>query len=477
MMNTAYELVVGLEIHVELKTATKIFCGCSTAFGSAPNTQCCPVCLGYPGALPVLNRKVVDYAIKAGLATNCQIAHRCKMDRKNYVYPDLPKAYQISQHDKPLCRGGYIDIETANGSKRIGITRIHMEEDAGKLMHDKQKGTLIDNNRCGVPLIEIVSEPQISTPDEAVAYMKKLRTVMLYIGVSDCKMQEGSMRCDVNLSVRPAGSTALGTRTEIKNINSFSFVSKAIAHEYQRQLRVIEEGGTILQETRRFDPTTGQTHAMRSKESAEDYRFFPDPDLVPIITSNEDIEALRREIPQLPDARKARYTKDYGLSSYDGEQITADRRLADYFDDVARLTAHPKTAANLLMTEALALPLAEKAPIPVATVHFAALADLLGSGTVNSNTAKKLLCELWEKDQDPRILVEQRGLMQINDRKKIKALLLAAIAKNPRGIDDYRRGKTHAVRAYIGAVMAATGGLSNPAVINEVLMEVVQDEQ
>ena len=321
-----YEMVIGLEVHVELKTATKIFCSCPTTFGAAPNTQCCPVCMGFPGTLPVLNKKVVEYAVKAGLATNCKIANYSKEDRKNYFYPDLPKAYQISQYDLPLCEHGWLDIETEAGSKRIGITRIHIEEDAGKLVHDDVHGTMIDCNRCGVPLIEIVSEPDIRSAEEAKAYLQKLRAIILYTGISDCKMEEGSLRCDVNLSVRKVGAEAFGTRTEMKNLNSFQFIVKAIEYEYKRQVDAIEAGETVVQETRRFDTATGKTNTMRTKEDADDYRYFPDPDLPPIEMSDERIAAFAAEIPELPDARKARYIEKYGLTPYDGEILTSDRK-------------------------------------------------------------------------------------------------------------------------------------------------------
>ena len=332
-----YEMVIGLEVHVELKTKTKIFCNCKTDFGAEPNTHVCPVCMGMPGTLPVLNRKVVDYAIKAGLATNCTIARFSKQDRKNYFYPDLPKAYQISQYDLPLCEHGHVDIETENGAKRIGITRIHIEEDAGKLVHDDKLGTLIDCNRCGVPLIEIVSEPDIRSAEEADAYLRKLRAAILYTGVSDCKMNEGSLRCDVNLSVRKPGEP-FGTRTEMKNLNSFQFIAKAIDYEYHRQVDALESGEGVVQETRRFDANSGKTYSMRKKEDANDYRYFPDPDLPPIVITEEKLAALKAEIPMLPDERKAIYTEKFGLTAYDSEVITNELAVADYFEETANNT-------------------------------------------------------------------------------------------------------------------------------------------
>ena len=378
-----YEMVIGLEVHVELKTATKIFCGCSTKFGAAPNTQCCPVCTGMPGSLPVLNGKVVEYAVKAGLATGCKIATYSKQDRKNYFYPDLPKAYQISQYDLPLCSEGHLDIETESGKKRIGITRIHIEEDAGKLVHQEGKGTLIDCNRCGVPLIEIVSEPDMRSAEEAKAYLQKLRAIILYTGVSDCKMNEGSLRCDVNLSIRKKGSDKLGTRTEMKNLNSFQNVVKAIEYEYARQVSVLEEGGEVIQETRRFDMNTGKTSSMRSKENADDYRYFPDPDLVPIVVSPEFLEEIRRSIPVLPDQRKQAYQEKYGLSSLAAETLVTRKDIADYFETVAGETEYPLLAANLVSGEVARLCPEEQA-VPVVPAHIAVLSDLLGQGSLPS---------------------------------------------------------------------------------------------
>ena len=336
-----YEMVIGLEVHCELKTATKIFCSCPTAFGAEPNTQCCPVCTGMPGALPVLNRQVVEYAVKAGLAANCRIAPHSRQDRKNYFYPDLPKAYQISQYDLPLCENGFLEIETETGSKRVGITRIHIEEDAGKLVHVEGQGTLVDCNRCGVPLIEIVSEPDLRSAEEVRAYLHKLRAVLLYTGVSDCRMNEGSMRCDVNLSVRRRGEETLGTRTEMKNLNSFQFITKAIEFEFARQVDAVEAGEAIVQETRRFDQASGRTLSMRRKEDANDYRYFPDPDLPPIAVSPEELGALRGEIPALPDERKRRYVERWGITPFAAELLTLRREAADYFEETAALTRYP----------------------------------------------------------------------------------------------------------------------------------------
>lgn len=464
-----YEMVIGLEVHVELKTKTKIFCSCPTDFGAAPNTQTCPVCLGLPGTLPVLNGKVVDYAVKAGLATNCTIARFSKQDRKNYFYPDLPKAYQISQYDLPLCEHGWLDIETVDGTKRIGITRIHIEEDAGKLMHDDEKGTMIDCNRCGVPLIEIVSEPDIRSAEEAKAYLQKLRAIILYTGVSDCKMNEGSLRCDVNLSVRKKGTEAFGTRTEMKNLNSFQFIVKAIEYEYRRQVEAIESGEKIVQETRRFDANTGKTYSMRTKENANDYRYFPDPDLPPIKLTEEKIASLQAEIPRLPDQRKREYMETYGLSAYDGEVLTTDMAIADYFEKAAAQTRYPKLVANMLLSEVMRLAGGEESVCKILPQRMAVLADLSGDGVINSATVKKLIKELWEADFDVAEKVEREGLAQISDETVILQWVQEAIQQNPKSVADYRKGKKAAAKAIVGKVMAASGGRANPIVVDRLV--------
>lgn len=464
-----YEMVIGLEVHVELKTKTKIFCSCPTDFGTAPNTQTCPVCLGLPGTLPVLNGKVVDYAVKAGLATNCTIARFSKQDRKNYFYPDLPKAYQISQYDLPLCEHGWLDIETVDGTKRIGITRIHIEEDAGKLMHDDEKGTMIDCNRCGVPLIEIVSEPDIRSAEEAKAYLQKLRAIILYTGVSDCKMNEGSLRCDVNLSVRKKGTEAFGTRTEMKNLNSFQFIVKAIEYEYRRQVEAIESGEKIVQETRRFDANTGKTYSMRTKENANDYRYFPDPDLPPIKLTEEKIASLQAEIPRLPDQRKREYMETYGLSAYDGEVLTTDMAIADYFEKAAAQTRYPKLVANMLLSEVMRLAGGEESVCKILPQRMAVLADLSGDGVINSATVKKLIKELWKADFDVAEKVEREGLAQISDETVILQWVQEAIQQNPKSVADYRKGKKAAAKAIVGKVMAASGGRANPIVVDRLV--------
>ena len=467
-----YEMVIGLEVHVELKTKTKIFCNCKTDFGAEPNTHVCPVCMGMPGTLPVLNRKVVDYAIKAGLATNCTIARFSKQDRKNYFYPDLPKAYQISQYDLPLCEHGYVDIETENGAKRIGITRIHIEEDAGKLVHDDKLGTLIDCNRCGVPLIEIVSEPDIRSAEEADAYLRKLRAAILYTGVSDCKMNEGSLRCDVNLSVRKPGEP-FGTRTEMKNLNSFQFIAKAIDYEYHRQVDALESGEGVVQETRRFDANSGKTYSMRKKEDANDYRYFPDPDLPPIVITEEKLAALKAEIPMLPDERKAIYTEKFGLTAYDSEVITNELAVADYFEETANKTHYPKLAANMLITDILRACDTEAGGIPVKPERLAALVDLLGDGKINSSTAKKIVCSLLENDFDPAAYVAEYGLEQINDCAVLEKIVREVLAADSKSVSSYKAGKTAALKAIVGKVMAKTEGRANPVAVTELAENLV----
>ena len=468
-----YEMVIGLEVHVELKTATKIFCGCSTKFGAAPNTQCCPVCTGMPGSLPVLNGKVVEYAVKAGLATGCKIATYSKQDRKNYFYPDLPKAYQISQYDLPLCSEGHLDIETESGKKRIGITRIHIEEDAGKLVHQEGKGTFIDCNRCGVPLIEIVSEPDMRSAEEAKAYLQKLRAIILYTGVSDCKMNEGSLRCDVNLSIRKKSSDKLGTRTEMKNLNSFQNVVKAIEYEYARQVSVLEEGGEVIQETRRFDMNTGKTSSMRSKENADDYRYFPDPDLVPIVVSPEFLEEIRKSIPVLPDQRKASYQEKYGLTSLAAETLVTRKDIADYFETVAGETKYPLLAANLVSGEVARLCPEEQA-VPVAPEHIAVLSDLLGQGKINGGTCKKVIAQLFREDGDPIAIIEAQGLQQISDPQVLRPMAEEVLRQSQKVVQDYQGGNKNAFHALVGQMMKKTQGKGNPQVISQVLSELLE---
>ncbi len=468
-----YEMVIGLEVHVELKTKTKIFCACKTDFGAEPNTNICPVCMGMPGALPFLNKTAVKYAIKAGLATGCSIAHFSKFDRKNYFYPDLPKGYQISQYDKPLCENGCISIVCETGHKNIGITRIHLEEDAGKLIHEGDLGTLIDFNRCGVPLIEIVSEPDMRSAPEVDAFLKKLRQIILYTGISDCKMNEGSFRCDVNLSVHKLGEP-FGTRTEMKNLNSFQFITKAIEYEYRRQVDAIERGEEILRETRRYYEASGKTYSMRTKEAANDYRFFPEPDLMPFTVTEDEISIFASEIPMLPDERKALYMEQYGLTAYDSDILTNDKTIADYFEESAVLTRYPKLLANLLITEVLGAfqsSLSTQDVLPIAVKSIASVSEHWGDERINSSTAKKLVKELLCQDFDPVSYVKEHDLEQICDREILSKIVTEVFTKDTKSVEAYRAGKTAALKAVIGKVMVATGGRANPVILNELICD------
>lgn len=468
-----YEAVIGLEVHCELATARKIFCFCELKERPAPNEQTCPICTSMPGTLPVLNREVVRFAAKAGLAVGGNVSLLSRFDRKNYFYPDLPKAYQISQNQLPIVRGGSVDIETKDGKKTIRLTRIHMEEDAGKLIHLDGEGTLVDCNRCGVPLIEIVSEPDIRSAEEAVQFLKKLRAILIYSGVTRARMEEGELRCDVNLSIRKKGETTLGTRTEMKNLNSFAFVAKAIESEFERQVKLVESGEKVVQETRRFDDKTGKSTSMRTKEDADDYRYFPDPDLVTIRLTEEELKELKNEIPRLPDERKADYIKNYGLSPYDAERLTEEPELADYFERAAHAGNAPKTVANLLITDIPALIKEKKLPAPE---KLAAIADLQADGTINSSTTKKVLIRLLEDDIDPVAYVEKHDLAQINDEKKIEVYVDAVIAENEKIADDVRNGKVKAIAALIGKVMKKTGGRVNPETVDRLFREKLESD-
>lgn len=471
-----FEIVMGLEVHVELKTESKIFCGCSTAFGAAPNTQVCRVCLGLPGALPVLNGKVVDYAVKAGIATNCEITPYGKQDRKNYFYPDLPKAYQISQYDLPLCHDGFIDIEIQGETRRIGITRIHIEEDAGKLIHDAH-GTLIDYNRGGVPLIEIVSEPDLRSAEEVRAYLLKLRAILLYAGISDCKMNEGSFRCDVNLSVRLKGTTELGTRTEMKNLNSFGFINKAIEHEAQRQIALVLSGGKVSQETRRWEQAAGKSVAMRSKEDAHDYRYFPDPDLMPIMISSEKIRQLQSELPQLPDDRKAHFIHHYGLGVYDAEQLVSSRAIAEYFEAAALNCSSPKLLANIITTEVFRLlgdQDAEESIPPFEPAYLSILVDRISDETIHMGISKKVLSAMWAGEGHPDDIIAARDLKQISEESILLPVIMDVLLGNAKAVEEYRGGKEKALQSLIGKIMANTKGKANPRKVNELLEKAVK---
>ena len=472
-----YEAVIGLEIHCELKTKTKIFCGCATGFGAEQNTHVCPVCLGLPGVLPTVNKRVVEFGIKAGLATNCTINKYSKFDRKNYYYPDLPKNWQTSQYDLPIAEHGWVDIDVDGEKKRIRLTRIHMEEDAGKLVHSgttiKDSATSnVDYNRTGVPLLEIVSEPDLRSAEEARAYMEKIKAIMEYIDVSNCRMEEGNLRADINVSLRPAGTKELGTRTEMKNINSFQ------NHEIERQQEVLEDGGHVVQETRTFDPARGITLSMRSKENAHDYRYMPEPDLPPIVTSEETIEKYRSELPELPDARRARLEKEYGLSDYDAGIITSSRAMAEYFDAVVATGADPKLAANWIMGD-LAKNLNEDgidiAKSPVSAERLGKMIGLIMKDTISGKIAKKVFKEMWTNEDDPEKIVKDKGLVQITDTGAIEAAVDAAIAANPKAVAEYKGGKKKAIGALVGQVMKATRGKANPQMVNKMLAEKLAD--
>ena len=469
-----YETVIGLEVHIELDTASKIFCGCPTAFGAVPNTQVCPVCAGLPGTLPSLNKRAVELCVKAGLATDCTISHVSHFDRKNYFYPDLPKAYQISQNDLPLCRDGHVDITVDNASKRIGIERIHLEEDAGKLIHT-DNGTLIDYNRCGVPLIEIVSRPDIRSAEEAKAYLSELRLIMMYAGISDCKMNEGSFRCDVNLSVRKAGDENFGVRTEMKNINSFTFVGQAIEYESKRQIELLENGGKVRMETRRFDANTGKTYTMRVKESAADYRFFREPDLLPLKISQDTVEDIKNSLPLSPANVRKKLSECFGLAKDIIEIIVARPAMSDYFLRAMEYTSFAQTVANLMVTEFLGGQAADEFCPPVSAKQLSEVAELFGTGEINSSTVKKLLSMLKNTDLSATELVEQNDMRQINDRIKIRYELDKVLNETPKLLEDYRNGKIAAKKAIIGKVMAATGGKANPVVLSEIFDSVTSN--
>ncbi len=473
-----YEIVIGLEVHTELKTASKIFCGCSTSFGAEQNTNVCPVCLGLPGVLPVLNAKVLEFAVRTGLALNCRILPFSKFDRKNYYYPDLPKNFQTSQYDLPIAVDGHLDIEVDGETRRIGITRVHMEEDAGKLVHAgtiaKADYTLVDYNRTGVPLLEIVSEPDIRSAEEAKAYLEKLKAILQYIDISDCKMEEGSLRCDANISLRPKGETKLGTKAEIKNLNSFKAVQKGLEYEALRQAEVLGEGGRIVQETRSWDDARGQTVSLRSKEQAHDYRYFPEPDLVPMVVDPAWVEDIGRSLPELPDARQARLLKDYGLSAYDAGVITASRAMADYFDATVAAGADAKAAANWIMGELSRHLNAAGRDIEgcqVTPVQLAALIDLQAKGTVSGKIAKTVFEEMWASGKDAAAIVKEQGLVQISDEGAVVAIVEQVIAANPQSVADFKAGKERALGFMVGQIMKETKGRANPELVNKLLRE------
>lgn len=474
----AWEIVMGLEVHVELATKTKIFCSCTTAFGGEPNTHCCPICTGMPGVLPSLNRAVVEYATKAGLALNCEITRYNKFDRKNYFYPDLPKAYQISQLYLPICRNGGVEIEAEGGGKKIiGIHEIHMEEDAGKLMHDPAThATMVDYNRCGVPLIEIVSEPDFRSANEVIRYLEKLKAILQFIGVSDCKMQEGSLRADVNLSVRPVGSETFGTRTEMKNMNSFKAIARAIEGESKRQIELLEKGGAVMQETRRWDDDKNASFAMRSKEDAQDYKYFPEPDLIPIEISDEVIEQTRKSLPELPEAKQRRYVSELGLSEYDASQITTSKALVELFEENLAAGCPAKELANWIMGEVMHL-LSESGREPedmgFAYKHLGALIGMVQKNEITRNTAKKVFKAVFEEGCDPVAYVEAHNLKTVTDTGAVKKVIEEVVAANQKSVDEYKSGKEKALQYLIGQSMRALRGKADPQTVTAILKEIL----
>jgi aspartyl-tRNA(Asn)/glutamyl-tRNA(Gln) amidotransferase subunit B len=471
-----YEPVIGLEVHVQLLTATKIFCSCSARFGAPPNANVCPVCLGLPGALPVLNRKAVEFAVLAAMALNCRVNETSIFARKNYFYPDLPKGYQISQYDKPLAEFGAIDITTGGNSKKVGITRLHLEEDAGKSLHegfpDSAEKTAIDLNRSGVPLIEIVSEPEIASPDEAYEYLTRVKEIILYTGVSDCNMEEGSLRCDANVSVRPRGQTQFGTKTEIKNVNSFRFIREALEYEIGRQIGVLESGGKITQETRLYNSAEGKTYSMRSKEEAHDYRYFPEPDLLPLVVDGKWQAEIRRSLSELPEARRKRMVADYGITEYDAEVLTASRTLADEFELAAKAAKNPKRVANLVQSELMGRLKAKGLEIvnsPISMKGVALSADLVEGGTISGKMLKDLYDLCFERNQDFPAVYEKEKPQQLTDMVSIEKIIAEIIAANPKQVEQYRAGKKAVIGFFVGQVMKVSKGQANPQMVNELL--------
>ena len=468
-----FEAVIGLEVHAQLKTKTKIFCSCSTAFGAPPNTHTCPVCLGMPGVLPVLNKKVVEYTMRMALATGCKIESESRFARKNYFYPDLPKGYQISQYELPIAQHGHVDVEDNGDHHRIGITRIHMEEDAGKLNHDTGRPvSWVDFNRTGVPLIEIVSEPDIRSPEAAGAYLRQLRSIVRYLGICDGNLEEGSFRCDANVSIRPKGSDTFGTRTEIKNLNSFKHVEKALQFEINRQKEVLADGGAVAQETRLWDPAKNRTDSMRSKEEAHDYRYFPDPDLLPLVIDEDWIETVRKNLPELPAEKKKRFVADYGLPSYDAEILTSDRNLAEYFENCLQGFNQPKPVSNWIMGSLLGLLNAEGKSIdqaPISAPDLARLLKLIDNGTISGKIAKTVFHEMAKSGKSPQSIVEDKGLVQISDSSAIEDIISKVLAGCSAEVEAYRNGKTKLLGFFVGQVMKETRGKANPKMVNEIL--------
>jgi aspartyl-tRNA(Asn)/glutamyl-tRNA(Gln) amidotransferase subunit B len=471
------EPVIGLEVHAQLKTNTKIFCACSTSFGAPPNTHTCPVCLGMPGVLPVLNKKVVEYSLRMALATNCRISHESRFARKNYFYPDLPKGYQISQYELPIAEHGFVDVEVNGGFRRIGITRIHMEEDAGKLGHDPHRPvSLVDFNRTGVPLIEIVSEPDIRSPGEAGAYLRQLRAIVRYLSICDGNLEEGSFRCDANVSVRPEGSQTLGTRTELKNLNSFKHVEKSLQYEISRQQEVLLDGGQIVQETRLWDPHKNKTTSMRGKEEAHDYRYFPDPDLLPLVIDDDWIQKIKKDLPELPDEKKRRFMDQYGLPSYDAVLLTSDRDLADYFEACVAQFSRPKQVSNWVMGALLGMLNTLEKSIdrsPVSPEDLAQLLALVEDGVISGKIAKTVFDEMGNTGKTAKQIVEEKGLVQITDADALEDVVSNIISDHPKEVDAYKNGKTKLLGFFVGQVMRETKGKANPKLVNEILMKML----
>jgi len=468
-----FEPVIGLEVHAQLKTKTKIFCACSTAFGAPPNTHTCPVCLGMPGVLPVLNKKVVDYTLRMAIATHCTISAKSRFARKNYFYPDLPKGYQISQYELPIAHDGHVEIEINGSRQRIGITRIHMEEDAGKLGHDPDRPiSMVDFNRTGVPLIEIVSEPDIRSPEAAGAYLRQLRAIVRYLGICDGNLEEGSFRCDANVSIRPKGIQTFGIRTELKNLNSFKHVEKALQYEISRQKELLLEGGEVIQETRLWDPQNNKTVSMRGKEEAHDYRYFPDPDLLPLVIDDEWIESVKSDLPELPDQKKQRFIDAYHLPSYDAGLLTADRELADYFEDCVACFPTPKTVSNWIMGSLLGLLNARGKTIedsPIAARDLAQLLELIENSTISGKMAKGVFEEMARSGKPPETIVKEKGMIQITDSAAVEKIVSEVIANCPKEVEAYKNGKTKLLGFFVGQVMQATRGKANPKLVNEIL--------
>lgn len=470
-----YEAVIGLEVHAQLLTDSKAFCSCTTRFGAEPNSNTCPVCLGMPGVLPVLNRKALEFTVLMSLACNCRINQVSRFARKNYYYPDLPKNYQISQYELPVAEHGWVEIETQEGDRRIGLTRIHMEEDAGKLIHDENRPvSYVDLNRTGVPLIEIVSEPEIRNPEEAAAYLRALHSILVYLRICDGNMEEGSFRCDANVSVRPKGESGLGVKTELKNMNSFRFVQKGLQYEIERQIAVLQDGGRIVQETRLFDPSTGTTASMRSKEQAHDYRYFPDPDLLPLRIETELIERLRKELPELPSEKKARLVSQFGIPSYDAGVLTASREVSEYFEQTVALFENPKTVSNWIMTEVLRVLKGEEAGIGdclVSPSHLASLLRLIDDGTISGKIAKTVFEEICATGKEPSQIIKEKGLVQVSDTGELAGVIRKILDDHPAEVSKFLGGKTQLLGFFVGQVMKATRGKANPEIANRIVVE------